>query len=389
MRINFSDYDLSQFRIQVGTFCGVEDCRLITPQEMGVDWTQQNKIFRSSIWDKDGNLLSGSFLKFSNWGEKSDVFPVPQSLDNTDIIGKIDGSTMIVDQLGFNSPLSIRTRGTFSYKTLANAADFEYVLKRYPKIAEYASVSPGLTFLFEIVTPNQKIVIRYSDEPDIYLIGMVIKEFYTLAPQHVLDSFAEVLGVKRPPRFTFDDISSLAGYIKNAQGIEGCCLYSNHGQDIHKLKSDWYLLRHRLKSQISSFSRVLDLYLSINAPSYDIFHEYLANTFDFELAEYAAPQMKEVCGLYVAAQDEIADIRMLLLANNLTLIPRKDAALMIINEYGKSTLGLQSIAFNLLNGKNIDDRAMTNLILALHKRDMSGLTDKPEATDWMDDGDDE
>ena len=382
MKINFTDYDLSQFRVQVGTFCGIEDCRLITPQEMGVDWTQQNKIFRSSIWDKDGFLLSPSFPKFVNWFEKPDVFPVPTSLDGCEARLKIDGSTLIFDSI-YNR-ISMRTRGVFSYITQENAADFEYVFKRYPKIGPFMAAMNHISLICEITTPNNQIILDYGDEPDIYLIGAIYKVDYSLIDQRVLDNWAEGLDIKRPPKFDFNRVDSLIGYFTDAQGIEGCCLYSGNGQVIHKIKSAFYLRLHRLKSSLSSFSKVLDLYLSINAPSYDDFYTYLAKTFDFELAEYAAPQMKEVCELHRVAHGEVSDIRSFILANNLNLISRKEAAKMIIDEYGKSTLGLQSIAFNLLNGKAVDNRAVTNLILSLRERNNSGLTDKPDTTDWMD-----
>ena len=124
--------------------------------------------------------------------------------------------------------------------------------------------------------------------------------------------------------------------------------------------------------------------MSLHEPPYEMFYEYISKTFDHELAEYASPHMKEICELREAAQYEISAIRAFILANNLTLIPRKDAAKIIIDEYGKSTLGLQSIAFNLLNGKVITNGIATNLVLALRERNNSGLTDKSDTGDWID-----
>ena len=96
MYINFENYDLNEFTIIDGYYGGVP-ASLIIPNEIGVKFTQTNKIFRSSIWSKQGELLSASFPKFTNFGENPENFPVPSTLLNTNILDKIDGSTHIFD----------------------------------------------------------------------------------------------------------------------------------------------------------------------------------------------------------------------------------------------------------------------------------------------------
>ena len=41
-------------------------CKLVFPNKMEIDWNDDNKIFRSSIWTEDGHLVSASFKKFTN-----------------------------------------------------------------------------------------------------------------------------------------------------------------------------------------------------------------------------------------------------------------------------------------------------------------------------------
>ena len=68
MHINFADYDLTEFAIKEGVFGGIWS-KLITPIHIGTKFTQKNKIFRSSIWSTDGELISAGLPKFVNFSE--------------------------------------------------------------------------------------------------------------------------------------------------------------------------------------------------------------------------------------------------------------------------------------------------------------------------------
>ena len=171
MKINFADYDFTDFVLKEGVFGGMAS-KLITPIHIGTKFTQKNKIFRSSIWVADtGELLSGGFFKFVNFGENPENFPIPLSIDNCSFVEKIDGSLVCLDYV--NGQLCMRTRGTFSYSTIDNASDFEYCLFKSPKIKEWLTVNSHCTLLAEITTPNLKIVIDYGSEPQFWLVGVV------------------------------------------------------------------------------------------------------------------------------------------------------------------------------------------------------------------------
>ena len=61
--------DPKQFNFKDCVIAG-DDCVLVTPKDMGVEWNDDNKIFRSSIWRKsDGKLISAGFKKFVNYFE--------------------------------------------------------------------------------------------------------------------------------------------------------------------------------------------------------------------------------------------------------------------------------------------------------------------------------
>src|ERR1035437_2996996 len=151
MKINFTDYDFTDFLIKEGVFCGMP-AKLINSNHIGTKFTQRNKIFRSSVWSMDGELLSGGFKKFVNFSDNPENFPIPLSIDNCSFLTKIDGSLTCIDYV--NEQISMRTRGTFSIETMENKPDFELCLSKYPKIIEWLKPNFNYTLLFEITTPN-------------------------------------------------------------------------------------------------------------------------------------------------------------------------------------------------------------------------------------------
>ena len=361
MKISFSDYDFTDFIIKEGIFCGIP-AKLIIPNDITVKFTQKNKIFRSSIWDLDGNLLSASFAKFTNFGENPDNFPVPTSLDNTNILTKIDGSTLIIDYV--DRQLNMRTRGVFNYITQDNAKDFELVLQKYPAIEDFIKEYRQFSLIFEIVSPHQRIILNYGDEPDIYFIGAVYKDNYELARQKLLDVFAAEMMVKRPKYWNFPSTDEMIKSITDNKEIEGVCLYSNGDQNIHKCKTARYIILHKLKSELSSFDKIIDLYLVQNKPNFKDFYEFVLKTFDFELAEMVRENLEKCCMLGIWTQNVLDEIAKFV-SNLDKSLGRKDAALKILTEYREKEL--DSFAFTFLSNKPIDNKLFKKLMEKLDK----------------------
>ena len=355
MHINLHEIDRENFLIKEGIFCG-QKAFLINPKHIGAKFTQKNKIFRSSIWSEEGELLSGGLPKFTNWLENPEHFPVPKSLNNANIVNKIDGSLGIFDFV--NHEFSIRTRGTFSYKTLENYQDFDFLLDRYINVQSYVSCNPRHSFLFEITSPNQRIVLDYGDKPDMFLVGIIDKENYSLLTQNELDSIAKQIEVKRPEYFTYTHLEELISNIQERNDIEGCCLYSKNDQAIHKIKSFHYLKLHALKSELGSLEKVIDLYFVLHEPSYEGFYDYLEKHFDFELAKQCRGSISKICDA-IKEVNKIIDGMKEFIAP-LKTVSRKDAALKILSSYGKTNRA--SFCFKLLDGQDLDYEAKKKLL---------------------------
>jgi hypothetical protein len=120
--------------------------------------------------------------------------------------------------------------------------------------------------LFEWLSPINKIVLSYGDEPMWKLIGFIDHTDYSLATQDMLDVMAKKYDLLRPEIYTFTDISDMLKIVDKWQDKEGVCLYSKNDQVIHKIKASKYLLLHHLKSELSNIEKVLDVWLEQGMP---------------------------------------------------------------------------------------------------------------------------
>lgn len=361
MKINFNDYDFADFILKEGVFCGINS-KLIIPQHIGAKFTQKNKVFRSSIWSLEGELLSGGFFKFTNFGENPENFPVPLSIDNCSFVNKIDGSLVCIDYI--NNQVSMRTRGTFSYSTINNATDFEYCLSNHPTIKDWLVANPHYTLLTEITTPNLKIILDYGEDPQFWLVGAVNKNDYSLMTQKELDELGKELGLKRPESFTFNSIEELISNVVAWVDREGICLYSKNSQAIHKIKAKIYLKLHRFKEN-ATLETTLELFLEYNRPSYQEFERQLQLQFDYECWNMVRGYASDVCDAWKDVQNIVTGITNFV--EPLKPLLRRDAALKITSSYGKET-GRTSMCFTILDNKPLDTDQIRKLFWQVLKK---------------------
>jgi hypothetical protein len=363
MKIDLSKIDRESFMVHEHIVHG-ETMYLVQPIHIGCKWTQENKIFRSSLWSADGELASAGFPKFTNWGELPEVFPLPESLDDVVCVEKMDGSLLIVSKWKGNYIL--RTRGTSDAWHLDNGHELEIFKQHLPKLDKlmrFEETWPE-SVLFEWTSPNQKIVLNYGDKPDWTLVGSVRHSDYSLAQQIALDDFAKCEGFKRPPTYKLATIEELLSNIKELRGKEGVVAYSNNGQTLHKLKSDWYLYRHRMKSDFSSLEKVMDVWINSGKPPYQEFFDQIAS-FDYEIANEIRGFISQICDGYKEVRKIIEGMEKFLTEQIRTLPTRKLQAVVIIQSYGKTNRA--SMLFKLLDGKPLDDGDYKKLMFQVLK----------------------
>jgi hypothetical protein len=272
------------FRVSSCEFCGVKG-KIIIP---GLDakWNKNNLFYRSLIVDEEGSVLSSGWPKFFNQNEKPDCYPSPEIYKDWCIQEKLDGSLLIADYV--NGQFNMRTRGTASYVTQENASDFEQLRKKYPNVVSFLQHNSHISLLFEIVTPNNVIVIR-PKEIEFYLIGAINKIGMNVISSSDLTEIWRLIGCPPVPRVyqieQLQKISVVAEMVKSWKNAEGVVISYNNNQNRIKLKSDWYCWLHRIKSQLSSESNLIEYYVQNSMPVYEVFYEKIKAEFDFEIAE--------------------------------------------------------------------------------------------------------
>ena len=334
-----------------------DECVLVTPKMMGVEWTEENKYFRSSIWRKSDLFpISLSFKKFVNYGETPEFEPINKNCKFTAVVKK-DGSCLIVSK--YNGELIIRTRGTVDATKLKNGNEIAHLILKYPHAFDNHYINKGrYTLLFEWTTPSNRIVLNESTEPTLWLIGMVAHfdedehKFYSYASQHYLDLIAEFLGVKRPETYDinlFDNIEDIKKQIEPLIDIEGVVIYDESGQVLKKIKTLRYLQLHRVFTGVKSVDHLFDLFVEYGTPDRENFEALLATNFDWELVTTLKPLTNELYQKWQDIKNKLTWVMLYFNNPDFIELDRKAKA-QKISEY---FAGYTGIAFAMLDGKEI------------------------------------
>ena len=203
-------------------------------------WNFFERVSRGLIIDRiTGEIIARPFDKFFNWlehGERSDGHIV-------NITEKIDGSLGILYR---DKGYKVATRGSFDGEQAKWATHFlnmNWNLIGLPN---------ELTLLFEIVYPENRIVIDYKDREDLILLaarnrftGKYIKFFPDLY------NLAQLYQFNLPEVYKFNDITEIIELTgKMGADKEGFVVEFSDGQRF-KFKGDRYLELHRLISGLS------------------------------------------------------------------------------------------------------------------------------------------
>lgn len=273
-------------------------CWLITPKDMGTDWTDENARFRSCIVRQEDNfVISQGFGKFTNFGEKPDFQP----WDNDwkfEARHKLDGSLLIVSR--YKGEWILRTRGTVDARSLPNGHEIDGLMQKYAlffndKLSQNIAENIGGSFLFEWTTPTNIIVLREHDTPTLTLLGIVTHDKCEYISQSDVDDFN--FGVdnifERPKKYEYNSIAECIADVEAWEGKEGVVLYN--GQTLKKIKSELYKEAHKIMTGMTTIGHFVDFFLaSPKFNTYEGFFKYVENTFDFELADKSKLHIEKI-----------------------------------------------------------------------------------------------
>ena len=287
------------------------------------NWNDVTMLTRGLIYNRDsGEILARPFPKFFNYGDPNagqlDLdMPILSAHD------KLDGSLGIA-YVRPDGKVAIATRGSFVSEQAIHATER---LTRYDAedIAEFANL--GLTQLFEIVYPDNRIVLDYGDRDELVYLGRVDDSTGRFYP--VCTSGEDIFGgtlrdvLEREPR-------------KNAEGF---VVWLNRTTAI-KIKQADYIALHRIVSNLS----VKEVWRQLRDGTFDEFVVALPDEF-YDWANKASDELlAQHDGIMATAVHAKHD----LLAQNLAT--RKEQALWI---QANVPADLRGLVFGLLDGKEI------------------------------------
>ena len=126
-------------------------------------WNETTKTCRGLILGPNREIMARPFRKFFNWGEPTgEQFPA----EPFEVFDKVDGSLGILYWVG-DEP-RIASRGSFTSDQAARATQ---MLGRYRDTCR--KLDRRYTYLFEMIYPENRIVVDYGNREDIVLLAAI------------------------------------------------------------------------------------------------------------------------------------------------------------------------------------------------------------------------
>ncbi len=243
-------------------------------------WDEHTLACRGLIMNGLGEVVARPFPKFFNLDEVVMTGQIPTLPDEPFVAyEKLDGSLGILYWIG-DTPF-IATRGSFMSEQAQWATNLLHT--------RYAAIWPLLdrakTYLFEIIYPENRIVVHYGDRQDLVLLAVI--DTATGAETNDLPD------ISFPIVRLFDGYTDMAA-IRAVQidNEEGFVLRFASGLRV-KVKFAEYVRLHRILTQVSS--RNIWEYLATNQPFNEIlervpdeFYDWVKKTSDKFTAQYQA-----------------------------------------------------------------------------------------------------
>jgi len=199
-------------------------------------WNDITRLCRGLIIDSKDNIICRPFEKFYNWEEIEtkwpDIFNKYKDKKPLRVSEKVDGSLGIATRGSFESEQAIRGSEILNKKYL------DELWKLRPYMGIY-------TFLFEIIYPENKIVVQY-DEEKLVLLDVIENS----TGNSKLDNFSN-LNFKTATQYHWSSYDNLKS--KNIKNKEGYVLIYDDNYRI-KIKFENYIKLHYLKSNVSNYS---------------------------------------------------------------------------------------------------------------------------------------
>ena len=254
------------------------------------------KIARGKIVNmKTREIVSYPFDKFFNIGEKPETKEelVRECLEKSTYVyvtEKKDGSLVSISR--YNNDLLITTNGSFeNYQT---EWSMQILKEKYSDFFEKAE--QGYTYIFELIHPENRIVVDYFGEKDLYLLAVRDLSTHKLLSLPQIHSIANKYGFPYPEVYDFNNLDDILHLAKTLSGAnkEGWVFRIGLPDGTEKM------VKIKLEEYFAMHSAIDKIRLSF------VYRHLLANDLDDFFAVANAEQKKKI-DEKVALVQEIRD----------------------------------------------------------------------------------
>jgi T4 RnlA family RNA ligase len=248
--------------------------------QYGQLWDDITLQCRGLVTDNEGNIIARPFRKFFNIEEEKHT---PTS--EFEVFDKMDGSLGIMFK--YNGETICTTRGSFT-------SDQAKWMENFAKEYNYQNIIvDGFTYLFEIIYPDNRIVVDYGGQERLVLLGIINTKTGEELPYDDIsfdgwDIVQKYDGIK--------DYSILKSIIDN--NAEGFVVRFSNG-DRMKVKGEEYLRLHKIMTNISTTGvwEMLSNGKDINEVLKDVPDEFYKKVKEYaDRLKYGYFQVSEHCG---------------------------------------------------------------------------------------------
>jgi len=237
-------------------------------------WDDVTLSHRGTVRDLDGNLVARAFNKFFNIEQNKH-----KESEQFEIYDKMDGSLGIL--FNYQDEWILATRGSFLSEQALKG--FE-ILQKY----NYQNLDKNLTYCFEIIYPENRIVLNYGIKEALVLLAVFDLDGNERLPENYSNIFEVV------KKYDFKDYKEIQKL--NWDNSEGFIVRFSNG-DRCKIKFENYVELHKKLSLISEKSvwelicekKDIDQYLSIIP---DEFHQQVKQWYCNIMLNFSNIQIK-------------------------------------------------------------------------------------------------
>lgn len=298
-------------------------------------WTPTLEMCRGLITDLEGCIIARPFKKFFNAEERPDDFKIHVN-QAYDITEKIDGSLIITTKDG--DGILVASKNSFT----SEQADFaKKFIEANPRLKRKILENAGVTFIFEAIYPENRIILDYGDKADLTLLGLIETHTGEEFSRKRVERMADECGVQPVPIKPFKNVEEALSHTQG-QSIsdgEGIVIRFSSGTRF-KVKSVEYIKLHRLYSTVSE-KHVLELLEA--GQDLSLIYSVLPDEMYQEVRDYQELLNGEYTNVTNEARAAYELVR--------NLPSRKEQAIALVSDPKKKEIS--GVVFAMLDGKDI------------------------------------